>query len=499
MNARVKRAAVFALVALAAGAAWAADPPAGATTADELGPGLARPAEPVAVETIAVDFGRAAGRIKAIHGVNNGPLTRGNNADLEPWWKKAGFPTARLHDCHWPSPDVVDVSTIFPLAHLDPDDERNYLFAKTDDYLAAILRCGSKVIYRLGQSIERHGVRFHTDPPADFDAYARVCVNIVRHYNEGWANGFRHGIDYWEIWNEPDLKACWKGSQEDFFRLYEKVATALESHDPQLKVGGPALQGDAFMEKGWGRPFLDRCQERNLPLDFFSIHAYVAEPDQIADLVRTARRELDARGFTKTEIHLNEWRYVSGWGSLSPERREDWATVPAFFKRGTGGKGAAYAAAVLIGMQDEPVDMMNFYTADTSPWSMFGTFGIRTPVYHAFVAFNEVARRPARAACTVAGGPGGQSRALAGRAEDDHSAAVLVSAFGAAAGRREFRIAGLPWGTDARVEALLVDGDHALEPILARTVVKQGGLVVTVDLPADAVCLLRLRQHTPIR
>ena len=443
-------------------------------------------------ETVSADFAKPAGRIRAIHGVNNGPVTRGSNADLEPWWKKAGFPTARLHDSHWPSPDVVDVSTIFPLPHLDPDDERNYLFAKTDDYLAGILRCNAKIIYRLGQSIERHGIRFHTDPPADLDAYAKVCVNIARHYNDGWAKGFHHGIQYWEIWNEPDIKNCWKGTQEQFFELYEKVATAIEKHDPELEVGGPALTGDAFTEKGWGRPFLDRCKARKLPLDFFSIHAYGAKPQAIAELVREARKELDDRGFTKTEIHVNEWRYLPTWDGLMPKQPGDWTTVPAFFKRGTGGKGAAYAAAVLIAMQDEPVDMMNFYTADISPWSMFGTFGIRTPAYHAFVAFNELAKRPARVACTVAGGEGRASVALAGLAEDGRSAVVLASTFNALAGLREFRIAGLPWAAEARVETLLVDGDYALDPTLPQVKPDGDGVTITVDVPADAVCLVRL-------
>ena len=446
-----------------------------------------------AAETVSVDFAKPAGRIRAIHGVNNGPVTRGNNADLEPWWKKAGFPTARLHDSHWPSPNVVDISTIFPLPHVDPDDERNFLFAKTDDYLAGILRCGTRVIYRLGQSIERHGAHFFTHPPRDMDAYARVCVNIVRHYNEGWADGFHHGITHWEIWNEPDLgRGMWSGTQEDYFMLYEKVAKALKDHDPKLAVGGPALTQRAFEEKGWGRAFLDRCKQRSLPLDFFSFHAYVTEPREIADLVRTTRRELDGRGFEKTEIHLNEWRYAPGWADLTPKRAEDWTTVPGFFKRGTGGKGAAYAAAVLIAMQDEPIDMMNFYTADISPWSMFGTFGIRTPVYHAFVAFNELVERPDRAACTVAGSEGRPSVALAGLAEDGRSAAVLVSTFNAAAGPREFRIAGLPWAAEARVEALLVDGDHALDPVLPQVKPAAGGVAITVDLPADAVCMLRL-------
>ena len=445
------------------------------------------------VETVNADFAKPAGRIRAIHGVNNGPVTRGNNADLEPWWKQAGFPTARLHDSHWPSPNVVDVSTIFPLPHLDPDDERNYLFAKTDDYLAGILRCNAKIIYRLGQSIERHGAHFLTHPPRDVDAYARVCVNIVRHYNDGWANGFRHGITHWEIWNEPDLgRGMWSGTQEEYFTLYETVAKAIKAHDPKLKVGGPALTGHAFREKGWGRPFLDRCQERKLPLDFFSIHAYETEPGTIAELVRTTRKELDARGFNQTEIHLNEWRYAPGWGDLSPKRREDWTTVPGFFKRGTGGKGAAYAAAVLMTMQDEPVDMMNFYTADISPWSMFGTFGIRTPAYHAFVAFNELAKRPARVACTVAGGEGRASVALAGLAEDGRSAVVLVSTFNAAAVLREFRVAGLSWAAEARVETLLVDGDYSLNPTLPQVKPAADGVTITVDVPADAVCLVRL-------
>ena len=218
----------------------------------------------------------------------------------------------------------------------------------------------------------------------------------------------------------------------------------------------------------------------------------MTEPGEIADLVRTSRKELDARGFTKTEIHLNEWRYAPGWGDLTPKRAEDWATVPAFFKRATGGKGAAYAAAVLVRMQDEPIDMMNFYTADTSPWSMFGTFGIRTPVYHAFVAFNEVAKRPARAACDVAAS-GEPSVVIASRAEDGRSAVVLVSTFGAAAGPRELRIAGLPWTNEARLEALLIDGDHALEPILARAApAATDGAAITLSLPADAVCLVRL-------
>jgi hypothetical protein len=145
-------------------------------------------------------------------------------------------------------------------------------------------------------------------------------------------------------------------------------------------------------------------------------------------------------------------------------------------------------------------------------------------VYHAFRAFNELAKRPRRVACTVAADPTaladgslranvaavteanpggiGEARkseppvAMAGLAEDARSAVVLVSTFDAAAGPREISVSGLPWAATARVEALLVDDDHALEPVAAAAVAVAAGTTrrFTVDIPADATLLLRLTQ-----
>jgi hypothetical protein len=198
------------------------------------------------------------------------------------------------------------------------------------------------------------------------------------------------------------------------------------------------------------------------------------------------------------------------------------ATVPEWFRQGTNGRGGAFATSLLMRLQDERLDMANFYTADTSRWSMFGTFGVRTPVYHAFRAFNELAKRPRRVACTVAADPTaladgslranvaavteanpggiGEARksqppvALAGLAEDGRSAVVLVSTFDAAAGPREIAVSGLPWAATARIEALLVDDDHALEPVAAAVVAAGPTLTFTIDIPADATLLLRLTQ-----
>jgi hypothetical protein len=84
--------------------------------------------------------------------------------------------------------------------------------------------------------------------------------------------------------------------------------------------------------------------------------------------------------------------------------------------------------------------------------------------------------------------------ALAGLAEDGRSAVVLISTFDAAAGPREIAVSGLPWAATTRVEALLVDDDHALEPVAATAVAAGPTRRFTVDIPADSTLLLRLTQ-----
>ena len=101
----------------------------------------------------------------------------------------------------------------------DPTDPASYDFDLTDEYLRMVEAGGAKVFYRLGSKIEHWSKKYNTLPPADFHQWAIVCEHIIRHYTEGWANGFHMDIEYWEIWNEADLdpddsahKRCWGGT-----------------------------------------------------------------------------------------------------------------------------------------------------------------------------------------------------------------------------------------------------------------------------------------------
>ena len=143
--------------------------------------------------SVTLDFAKPAGKIRALHGVNNGPVNWGVGGDLTNYHKEAGFPSCRLHDCHYAGQNVVDIHFIFPIFDADADDAMYYRFAETDAYIAGMVNVGEQITYRLGESIECRSRQysnggFYVQPPADFAKWAKICVNIIRHYNDGWAN-----------------------------------------------------------------------------------------------------------------------------------------------------------------------------------------------------------------------------------------------------------------------------------------------------------------------
>ena len=154
---------------------------------------------------VTVDFTCDVGAMKPLHGVNNSP---NRLKGALPEFAVAGIPYARLHDTCGPfgGAHYVDVPNVFPDFDADENDPKSYDFAFTDAYLKPIVASGCKPFYRLGVTIENSaGLKaYNVYPPKDFAKWARICEHIIRHYNEGWAKGFRWGIEYWEIWNEPE-------------------------------------------------------------------------------------------------------------------------------------------------------------------------------------------------------------------------------------------------------------------------------------------------------
>ena len=228
---------------------------------------------------------------------------------------------------------------------------------------------GTETFFRLGQTIEHQIKKHGTIPPKDFKKWAAICEHIIRHYNEGWADGHHLNIQYWEIWNEPDLdpddssnKRTWGGTKAEFFDLYEITAKHLKKCFPKLKIGGPAL---AFGAE-WAEEFLSTMQKRNVPIDFFSWHIYCTEPKKMTQRAERLHRLLNKYGFSEAENICNEWNYVKGWID------EFLYTIKSIH----GIKGAAFKMACISAAQSSAIDMLMYY--DTRPSCFNGVFDFYT-------------------------------------------------------------------------------------------------------------------------
>ncbi|MBQ8526583.1 MAG: hypothetical protein IJ460_07710 [Clostridia bacterium] len=329
------------------------------------------------MDTLKFDLSRNDGSFKIMNAVNNGPCHkrhandqfRSNLAE----YKAARIPYARNHDAaFWPGyggEHTVDITAIFPDFDADPYSPESYDFAVTDEYILVTLEADTETFYRLGQKIEHYIKKYGTIPPKDFNKWAVICEHIIRHYNEGWADGFELNIKYWEIWNEPDLdeddclnKRTWGGTKAQFFDMYEIAAKHLKSCFPNLMIGGPALAN----RMNWADDFLGEMKKREVPIDFFSWHIYCTEPAQMLARAETVKNLLIKHGYKNAESILNEWNYVKGWTDEFVYSIEQIIGI----------KGAAFNMACMSAAQHSSIDMLMYY--DARPTGFNGLFDMYT-------------------------------------------------------------------------------------------------------------------------
>lgn len=357
---------------------------------------------------ITVDFNKTIGKIKPMHAVGQPPYNSPLDDNME-YLTRANIPYARLHDMggDFGGGVYVDIPNLFRDFSADERLPASYDFAFTDNLLKRMAECGVMPVFRLGVTIENYQrLRvYRLNPPEDYEKWARICEHIIMHYNEGWANGFYMGIEYWEIWNEPDSDTkdvsnseMWKGSAQDYFRLYEVASNHLKSRfGSSIKIGGYASCGFYAMDadadgKGLGHPAADRFEsfieffhdflryitspEHKAPLDFFSWHSYADVPTTLK-MELYCRRVLDGYGLYGVEELLDEWNTTHDDGRSTP-------------------RAAANAYAMMLGMQKTRINMLNFYDARIRRSDYEGLFNSETrkplPAYYAFMSFGRAYR-----------------------------------------------------------------------------------------------------------
>ncbi len=373
---------------------------------------------------VSADFSEIIGTIKPMHSVNNGPASiRGNSNDGD--FRDAAIPFARNHDANFaPSygaPHTVDILAIFPNFDADENDPASYDFHLTDEYNERIMSAGTKVFYRLGNKIEHESKRYGAIPPKDPHKWARICEHIIRHMNEGWADGHHYGIEYWEIWNEPDLHPqCWDGPEDKFFELFEIAARHLKACFPNLKIGGPAMTNVG--NRKFLIPFLDyitRDKDNPVPLDFFSFHLYARTPAQLAEHANIARQTLDSYGYTDAETILNEWNYVKNW-QPAEDILYSYRVIPSL-------KGSSFVAGSMLACQHSPLDHLMYYDARINTgWNGLFDNLAQTPLkpYYAIWDFGRLYQLKNEVSCTS---DCGNVLTAAAVSDDGSEAAILLT------------------------------------------------------------------------
>jgi xylan 1,4-beta-xylosidase len=155
----------------------------------------------------------------------------------------------------------------------------------------------------------------HPEPAA----WKNLVDAFIRHTEQ------RYGKDevrswFFEVWNEPNLSGFWEGAdQKAYFELYDLTANSIKAIDPNLRVGGPATAGAA-----WVTEFLGHVAQSGAAVDFVATHAYGVDggfldengkedtklspsPDAIVGDVRRVRQQIQASKFPNLPLFFTEW------------------------------------------------------------------------------------------------------------------------------------------------------------------------------------------------
>jgi len=117
-------------------------------------------------------------------------------------------------------------------------------------------------------------------PPNDYKKWSELVYQWVKHsvsrYGQAEVEKW-----YWELWNEPNI-SYWKGTTEEYIKLYDYTADAVKRALPTAKIGGPEVTGPNWnVSAKFFRTFLDHVVsgknyatgKTGTPIDFITFHA----------------------------------------------------------------------------------------------------------------------------------------------------------------------------------------------------------------------------------
>ena len=334
-------------------------------------------------------------------------------------------------------------------------------------------------------------------PPKDYQKWADVVFHFAAHLRDRYGE-VETKTWLWEIWNEPDID-YWKGTPEEYFKLYDFAAASILRALPGTSVGGPDTTGPASPKAAdFLRKFLEHCaHEKNFatgeigsPLAFISFHpkGAAAWRDDHVEMGIAHQLASIEQGF-KIVTSFPEWRHTPIiLGESDPEGCAACSarTNPQNAYR-NGALYASYTAETLSAIYDlARREQINFAGAVT--WSFefedqpyfegyreLATNGLDKPVLNAFRMFGLLGTERVKSSSSAAlpaeevlrAGVRGQPDINAIATRKDHEIEILIWSYHDAdlsveAAKIELSVESLPANVGrAMLEHFRIDADHS--------------------------------------
>lgn len=178
-------------------------------------------------------------------------------------------------------------------------------------FMPAALASGKQTVFHYAGNVT---------PPQDYKKWADLIGRLVGH----WVD--RYGITevrkwFFEVWNEPNLKAFWSKGQKEYFELYRATVSAIKKVDASLQVGGPATA-----KNEWIAEFVAFCAKHKLPVDFVSTHHYPTDAlghegdDTVTQLANSRRSLLHEQAQDTFRRAQGKPVYYTEWNASSNPR-----------------------------------------------------------------------------------------------------------------------------------------------------------------------------------
>jgi xylan 1,4-beta-xylosidase len=328
------------------------------------------------------------------HTVGSGHATLALRADwqkqLTRCHRELGFKYVRFHGIL-----CDDVGTL-----MDENDKLVYSFFNADQICDFLLSIGMKPFVELSfmpSALSSGGdIVFHykanVTPPRDYGAWGTLVQTLVGHWKERYGAA-EVSTWFFEVWNEPNLKAFWTGTREEYFKLYQTTALAIKRVDASFRVGGPATASNA-----WIPEFNEFCKTQQIPVDFISTHHYPTDAfgqpgdDTTAQLAASHRSVLREEAIGAKAAAAGKPLYYTEWSTSSNpfDERHDLPYAAAFIAKTVmeaRGLVSAYSYWTFSDIFEE-----NYFcsTPFHGGFGLLNIYGIPKPAYRAYQLLHEL-------------------------------------------------------------------------------------------------------------